>query len=81
MFRALVINDRLGKVLDKWKEITEYLYILNVLKRDTYFSYRQLLQVLFKKNNKSARGNMFFVQEEVEGLIRKGDVSQVTQVP
>ena len=72
---------RLGKRLDKWKEITENLYMLKVLKEGYILPLGASPASIILKNNKSARENMSFVQEEVEGLIRKGVVSQVIHVP
>ena len=74
---------RLGKRFDKWKEITEDLYtcIFKVVKEGYILPLRAIPASIILKNNKSARENMSYVQEEVEGLIRKGVVSQVTQIP
>ena len=60
---------RLGKRLDKWKEITENLYMLKVLKEGYILPLGASPASIILKNNKSARENMSFVQEEVEGLI------------
>ena len=60
--------------------LTNGMYI-KCSKNGYIFHLQAILASIILKNNKSARGNISFVQEEVEGLIRKGVVSQVTQVP
>ena len=56
---------------ERWKEITDDLYILDVIRE----GYKLPLMVshpdICLKNNRSARENMPFVQQEVESLIKK----------
>ena len=67
--------------MKKWKEITDDSYILKVIKESYTLPLRATVLSIILNNNQSARENMSFVQKEVEGLVRKRVVSQVTEAP
>lgn len=68
---------RLGMAYKKWKEITDDLYILSVIKDGYTLPLKATPPSIVLPNNRSARENMSFVQEEVKQLVRKGVVTQV----
>lgn len=72
---------RLAKAYDKWKEITDDQYILEVIKQGYKLPFKESPPEVYIKNNSSARDNMPFVQEEVKNLVQKGIVSEVTEIP
>ena len=72
---------RLGIAYEKWKAITDNLYILKVIKEGYTLPLRATVPSIVLNNNKSASENLSFVQKEVEGLVRKRVVSQVTEAP
>ena len=65
------------------KEITDDLYILEVFREGYKLPLMASPPDICLKNNRSARENMPFAQQEVESLIKekKGVVSQVVEVP
>ncbi|MCG7875782.1 MAG: reverse transcriptase domain-containing protein [Candidatus Thiodiazotropha endolucinida] len=72
---------RLQKAIDKWKEITDDRYILEVIRQGYSLPLKENPKTIILKNNKSARSNMSFVTQEVNNLVERGVVSEVPEAP
>ena len=72
---------RLSKEIEKWKEITDDEYILDVIKHGYQLPLKDNPPGIVLRNNRSARNNMTFVREEVKSLLERGVVTQVSEVP
>ena len=72
---------RLNQELNKWKEITDDSYILDVIEHGYQLPLKDNPPGTVLRNNRSARDNMFFVKEEVKNLVSRGVVSQVHEAP
>ena len=65
---SVSIAGRLEKFYEKWKAVTDDLYILKVVKEGYRLPLKESPPHVVLNNNKSARDNMSFVQEEVDRL-------------
>ena len=72
---------RLKLCKSKWQEATDSKYILDIVEHGYKLPLKQLPDSIILKNNKSARENMSFVQEEIQILLAKGVVSKSDKVP
>ena len=63
------------------KKITDDLYILEVIRQGYRLPLKESPPSVLLKDNKSARENKTFVQEDVESLIKNSVVSQVQEIP
>lgn len=72
---------RLNKEIEKWVEITDDTYILDVIKHGYQLPLKDNPPGIVLRNNRSARNNITFVREEVKNLLERGVVSQVSEVP
>ena len=78
---SVSIAGRLEKFYEKWKAVTDDLYILKVVKEGYRLPLKESPPHVVLNNNKSARDNMSFVQEEVDRLEKSGVVTHVEEVP
>ena len=72
---------RLRKHINKWKDISDNKYILDVIENGYKIPFKQVPTETVLKNNKSARDNMEFVKQEIQTLLTKGVVSEVKEKP
>ena len=72
---------RLKLCKSKWQEATDSKYIIDIVEHGNKLPLKQLPASIILKNNKSARENMSFVQEEIQTLLAKGVISKSDKVP
>jgi hypothetical protein len=69
---------RSGKV-NRWKQIGANSYIVDVIENGYKIPFLHIPDEIALENNKSARDNTDFVNDEIERLLQKGYISRVTQ--
>ena len=72
---------RLKGSIEKWKEVTDDLFITGVIQDGYKLPLKSYPPSKMLRNNKSARNDMKFVQEEVQRLLSKGIVTEVSHMP
>ena len=72
---------RLKNHVSKWKEVTSDSYILDVVQTGYKLPFKTLPDCIVLGNNKSARSNPGFVEEEIDRLLTKGVVQEVQGCP
>ena len=72
---------RLKHRTEKWKEITDDSYILDVIQTGYKVPFKSSPPTVSLRNNKSARENMSFVKSEVSKLLERGVVTEVSETP
>ena len=72
---------RLRNCIQRWVEITDDVYILNVIRFGYKLPFKVIPEQVFLKNNKSARENPDFVSKEISSLLQKGVISEVCEQP
>ena len=65
----------------KWEEIGTSRYILNVIEKGYRLPLKTCPQSVYLKNNRSARENPGFVEEEISILLNKGVISEYDSPP
>ena len=72
---------RLKNSIRKWEEIGTSRYILNVIEKGYRLPLKTCPQSVYLKNNRSARENPGFVEEEISILLNKGVISEYDSPP
>ena len=72
---------RLRSHLEKWKDITDDSYILDIVENGYKIPFRQMPPEVVLKNNKSARDNPDFVESEITVLLNQGVISETSTRP
>ena len=72
---------RLKSRYDEWTKVTSNPFILGVIRDGYKLPFKELPQQAELRNNKSARDNMQFVQEEVQKLLSRGCIEEVQNRP
>ncbi|MEW8546455.1 MAG: reverse transcriptase domain-containing protein [Candidatus Thiodiazotropha sp.] len=72
---------RLRSCIDKWTEITEDKYIIDVVKNGYKLPFKTMPPEILLKNNRSARENKSFVVEEIGRLLQKRVISEIEHAP
>ena len=72
---------RLKLCKTKLQEATDSKYILDIAEHGYKLPLKKLPDSIILKNNKSARENMSFVQEEIQILLVKGVISKSDKIP
>ena len=72
---------RLKKHVNKWKEMSDNKYIIDVIENGYKIPFKQVPAEAELKNNKSARDNIEFVNKEIQALLTKGVISEVKEKP
>ncbi|XP_053401634.1 uncharacterized protein LOC128546105 [Mercenaria mercenaria] len=72
---------RLKQNLSKWREASDSTFILNVVEKGYKLPFMSVPDSVVLKNNKTARENSCFVEQEIENLLLKGIVSEIDSIP
>ena len=72
---------RLKTHLSKWKYICTDKYVLSIIESGYKIPFKHVPSSGFFNNNKSARDNVSIVYQEIEKLIERGCITQVTHIP
>ena len=72
---------RLKRNVSEWRAITDDSYMVSVIENGYKLPFKTLPTSVILKNNKSALENPDFVAEEIDRLLKKGVVKQVTEAP
>ncbi|XP_045166502.2 uncharacterized protein LOC123529945 [Mercenaria mercenaria] len=72
---------RLKEKYHKWKEATGSDYILNVIDKGYKLPFKTIPEGTILKNNRSARENVSFVEQEIQDLLDKGIISKSEKTP
>ena len=65
----------------KWSEATDSRYILDVVQNGYRLPLKAIPESAVLKNNKTARDNPIFVEQEIGNLLKKGIVSECQEIP
>ncbi|XP_052251470.1 uncharacterized protein LOC127858378 [Dreissena polymorpha] len=74
-------EKRIQKAEARAIQITDDVYILDVIRLGYKLPFKVIPEQVFLKNNKSARENPDFVSKEINSLLQKGVISEVCQQP
>ena len=72
---------RLKSHMDKWREATNSIYIRSIIENGYKLPLKKVPDSMLLRNNKSARMNISFVQEEIERLEKKKIISEKATRP
>ncbi|XP_070536512.1 uncharacterized protein [Ptychodera flava] len=72
---------RLAKAFDSWKSAGTNSYVLDVIKNGYRLPFKEQPAGIILENNKSARDNAVFVANEIDKLLLRGSISQVSVPP
>ena len=80
-FSTVSTYNRLKHYKHKWKEAGADCYIMNVIEEGYKIPFKEIPDIQMSKNNKSARDNPKFVEEEIDKLLAKKCISDVQDEP
>ncbi|XP_060597031.1 uncharacterized protein LOC132750954 [Ruditapes philippinarum] len=67
---------RLKNCVNKWKEASDSAYIIQVVEKGYMLPLKEVPPSVVLRNNRSARDNIKFVEEEIERLLKKKVISR-----